>query len=73
MTVLVGACVSRANAGQTKHGVFTKRLGALTNDFFVNLLEMARIGKNWPWTRMACLKRLTQDEPGQVEQELAPT
>jgi len=33
-----------ANAGQTKHGVFTKRLGALTNDFFVNLLEM---GTHW--------------------------
>jgi catalase-peroxidase len=30
-----------ANAGQTKHGVFTNRPGTLTNDFFVNLLDMA--------------------------------
>jgi catalase-peroxidase len=45
MTVLVGGLrVLGANAGQTKHGVFTKRLGALTNDFFVNLLEM---GTHW--------------------------
>jgi catalase-peroxidase len=30
-----------ANFGQSKHGVFTARPGALTNDFFVNLLDMA--------------------------------
>jgi catalase-peroxidase len=30
-----------ANASQSKHGVFTKRPGALTNDFFVNLLDMS--------------------------------
>src|SRR5258706_6347928 len=42
MTVLVGGLrVLGANAGQFKHGVFTKRLGLLTNDFFVNLLEMS--------------------------------
>jgi catalase-peroxidase len=29
-----------ANAGQSKHGVFTKRPETLTNDFFVNLLDM---------------------------------
>jgi catalase-peroxidase len=29
-----------ANFGQSKHGVFTKRPGTLTNDFFVNLLDM---------------------------------
>jgi catalase-peroxidase len=29
-----------ANAGQSKHGVFTKQPGKLTNDFFVNLLDM---------------------------------
>jgi catalase-peroxidase len=29
-----------ANFGQSEHGVFTKRPGALTNDFFVNLLDM---------------------------------
>src|SRR3989454_2235108 len=42
MTVLVGGLrVLGANAGQSKHGVFTKRLGLLTNDFFVNLLDMS--------------------------------
>jgi len=42
MTVLVGGLrVLGANAGQFKHGVFTKRLGLLTNDFFVNLLDMS--------------------------------
>jgi catalase-peroxidase len=41
MTVMVGGLrVLGANAGQAKHGVFTKKLGALTNDFFVNLLDM---------------------------------
>ena len=42
MTVLVGGLrVLGANAGGSKHGVFTKRPGKLTNDFFVNLLDMA--------------------------------
>jgi catalase-peroxidase len=41
MTVLVGGLrVLGANAGQSKHGVFTRRPGTLTNDFFVNLLDM---------------------------------
>jgi catalase-peroxidase len=41
MTVLVGGLrVLNANAGQAKHGVFTKRPETLTNDFFVNLLDM---------------------------------
>jgi catalase-peroxidase len=45
MTVLVGGLrVLGANAGQSKHGVFTKRPGTLTNDFFVNLLDM---GTQW--------------------------
>jgi len=40
MTALVGGLrVLGANAGGSKHGVFTKRPGALTNDFFVNLLD----------------------------------
>ncbi len=42
MTVLVGGLrVLGANVGQSKHGVFTKRPGTLTNDFFVNLLDMS--------------------------------
>jgi catalase-peroxidase len=41
MTVLVGGLrVLNANAGQSRHGVFTRRPEALTNDFFVNLLDM---------------------------------
>jgi len=41
MTVLVGGMrVLNANVGQSRHGVFTKRPEALTNDFFVNLLTM---------------------------------
>jgi catalase-peroxidase len=42
MTVLVGGLrVLNANAGQTGNGVFTDRPGTLTNDFFVNLLDMS--------------------------------
>ena len=41
MTVLIGGLRAlNANAGQSKHGVFTKRPETLTNDFFVNLLDM---------------------------------
>src|SRR5262249_44821607 len=42
MTVLVGGMrVLNTNARPSKHGVFTKRSDALTNDFFVNLLDMS--------------------------------
>jgi catalase-peroxidase len=42
LTVLVGGLrVLGANAGGSKHGVFTKTPGTLTNDFFVNLLDMS--------------------------------
>jgi catalase-peroxidase len=42
MTVLVGGMrVLNANFGQSRHGVFTKRPETLTNDFFVNLLDMS--------------------------------
>jgi catalase-peroxidase len=42
MTVLVGGLrVLGANAGKSTHGVFTKRPATLTNDFFVNLLDMS--------------------------------
>ncbi|WP_119967148.1 catalase/peroxidase HPI [Simplicispira lacusdiani] len=41
MTVLIGGLrVLGANTGQSTHGVFTRRPGTLTNDFFVNLLDM---------------------------------
>ncbi len=42
--LLAGMRVLGANAGQTRHGVFTDRPGTLTNDFFVNLLDM---GTEW--------------------------
>jgi catalase-peroxidase len=45
MTVLVGGLrVLGANVAQSRHGVFTKKPGALTNDFFLNLLDM---GTEW--------------------------
>ncbi|MGA7996267.1 MAG: catalase/peroxidase HPI [Bradyrhizobium sp.] len=44
MTVLVGGLrVLGANAGNSKHGVFTKKPETLTNDFFVNLLDMGTV------------------------------
>jgi catalase-peroxidase len=46
MTVLIGGLrVLGANHGQSQHGVFTKRPGTLTNDFFVNLLDMGNVWK----------------------------
>jgi len=46
MTVLVGGMrVLNTNFGQTKHGVFTDRPEVLTNDFFVNLLDMDTVWK----------------------------
>ena len=48
MTVLVGGLrVLGANTGASKHGVFTRRPGALTNDFFTNLFDM---GTEWKAT-----------------------
>ena len=48
MTVLLGGLRAlNANAGQSQHGVFTKRPETLTNDFFVNLLDM---GTTWKAT-----------------------
>jgi catalase-peroxidase len=49
MTVLVGGIrVLDANAGGVRHGVFTTRPGALTTDFFVNLLDMGTV-----WTAVS--------------------
>jgi catalase-peroxidase len=46
MTVLVGGMrVLNTNFGETKHGVFTDRPEVLTNDFFVNLLDMGTVWK----------------------------
>ncbi len=49
MTVLLGGMrVLNANFGQSQHGVFTKRPETLTNDFFVNLLDMRTTWKATP-------------------------
>jgi catalase-peroxidase len=49
LTVLIGGLRAlNANFGQSEHGVFTKRPGTLTNDFFVNLLDM-----NTKWQKFA--------------------
>ena len=46
MTVLIGGLrVLNANFGQSQHGVFTRQPGTLTNDFFVNLLDMSTVWK----------------------------
>ena len=46
MTVLVGGMrVLNANFGKSQHGVVTKRPESLTNDFFVNLLDMGTVWK----------------------------
>jgi catalase-peroxidase len=51
LTVLIGGMRAlNANSGQSKHGVFTSRPGTLTNDFFVNLLDM---GTAWQPSRKA--------------------
>ncbi|CAA0100916.1 catalase/peroxidase HPI [Zhongshania aliphaticivorans] len=48
MTVLIGGMrVLGANVGESQHGVFTKNVGSLSNDFFVNLLDM---GTEWKAT-----------------------
>jgi catalase-peroxidase len=53
MTVLVGGLrVLNANSGQSQHGVFTERPETLTNDFFVNLLDM-----NTEWQKSAECER----------------
>ena len=68
MTVLVGGLrVLGANAGKSTHGVFTKRPETLTNDFFVNLLDMST-----QWQPVRRLGRRVrgarpEDERGQVD------
>ena len=56
MTVLVGGMRAlNANFGQTQHGVFTKQPGTLTNDFFVNLLDMST-----QWQKSATLENVME-------------
>ena len=63
MTVLVGGLRAlNANAGQAKHGVFTTRPGTLTNDFFVNLLDI-----NTKWQKSATSKDVLEGRTGSGE------
>ena len=66
MTVLLGGLrVLGANAGGAKHGVFTKKPETLTNDFFVNLLDMST---EWqPSGEKALRGPRPQDQGGQVD------
>jgi catalase-peroxidase len=65
MTVLVGGLrVLGANHGGTKHGVLTDRLGTLTNDFFVNMLDM---NTTWKSTSEAQDEFEGRDASGQVK------
>ena len=71
MTVLVGGLrVLGANAGQSKHGVFTKKPETLTNDFFVNLLDMSTQWQPLPaptaCTRGATARRMRSSGPAPV-------
>ena len=68
MTVLVGGMRAlNANAGQAAHGVFTNRPGTLSNDFFVNLLDMST-----KWSKSSKAEglyegRRSRDRQGQVD------
>ncbi|MFC5865513.1 catalase/peroxidase HPI [Acidicapsa dinghuensis] len=66
MTVLVGGLrMLNANYGNTKHGVFTSKPGTLTNDFFVNLLDM---GTEWkPVLKSADVFEGTDRKTGKVK------
>jgi catalase-peroxidase len=64
MTVLVGGLrVLNANAGQSANGVFTNRPGTLTNDFFVNLLDMST-----RWTKSTATEGLYEGHDRKTDQ-----
>ncbi|MFJ2740605.1 catalase/peroxidase HPI [Streptomyces sp. NPDC087440] len=64
-TVLVGGLrVLGANQGGSKHGVLTERVGTLTNDFFVNLLDL---GTTWKSTSSAQDEFEARDASGSVK------
>ncbi|CAM5241327.1 catalase-peroxidase [Streptomyces spiroverticillatus] len=65
LTVLVGGLrVLGANQGGSKHGVLTERVGTLTNDFFVNLLDL---GTEWKSTSSAQDEFEARDASGAVK------
>ena len=62
MTVLIGGLrVLKTNFGDSQHGVFTERPGQLTNDFFVNLLDMGTTWKATSDARRALRRPRSQD------------
>ena len=68
MTVLVGGLrVLDANVGQSQHGVFTKRPETLTNDFFVNLLDMGTQWKAAAGAEGRVRRTRPQDQRAQVD------
>ena len=68
MTVLVGGMRAlNANSGQTQHGVFTDRPEALTNDFFLNLLDMGTEWKASASDRERVRGSRSRDGRGQVD------
>ena len=72
MTVLVGGMrVLNANSGNSQLGVFTKRPETLTNDFFVNLLDMSTEWQKSPSMRALLRRTGPQDGRGQVDWQLA--
>ncbi|MGE3808809.1 MAG: catalase/peroxidase HPI [Gemmataceae bacterium] len=70
MTVLVGGMrVLKTNHGQTDLGVFTKQPEALTNDFFINLLDM---GTEWRKTKDEAVFEGCERKSGQVKWKASP-
>ena len=66
MTVLIGGARAGGGVGQDRHGVFTDRPGALSNDFFRNLLDMSTEWKPLSPEREAFEGR-PQDRPAQMD------
>lgn len=67
MTVLVGGMrVLSANAGKSKQGVFTSKLGALSNYFFIKLVDMSTIGRSHPSLK-GFMKVLAEDRWDQMD------
>ena len=68
MTVLVGGMrVLNTNVGQSRHGVFTKRPETLTNDFFVNLLDMGTTWKAASEAERRVRRARSRNGQGQVD------
>jgi catalase-peroxidase len=68
LTVLVGGMRALdANTGHSANGVFTARPGTLTNDYFVNLLDMGTAWKRPPMARPISVRTGPQEPPSGVQ------